>query len=291
MRLRRAILYTPGNDLYKIKKASTFTVDTVCIDLQAAIGPSNKESARETAAYSLQTLDFNNIETLVRINPVDTTDAYKDLSIILKAHPDGIVIPNVESISAIQWVSRLIVSAENENGWPEGKIIILLIIESAKSMINLPVLCSADARIRAIIFSAEDFAFNIGAKRTINGTEMLYARSNIVLNAAAHNIQAIDMVNRNFKDLNNLKKEAIQAVEMGFAGKQIIHPNQINVVQEAFTPDEDEINEALKILETYQANLEEGIGVFSINGKLVNSSIKQTAESIIERARIAGKLK
>ena len=290
MRLRRAILFTPGNDLHKIRKVSTFSVDSVCIDLQAALGENNKESARETVAYSLQTLDFGETETLVRINPVDTDDAYKDLSVVLKAHPDGIVIPHVEDESAIQWVSRQIEAAESENKWPEGEIVVLATIATAKAIINLPKICTADSRIKSLLFSAEDFAIDVGAKRTIDGTEVLYARSNIVLNAAAYKLQAIDMVNLNFKDLNNLRKEANQAVEMGFAGKQIIHPNQIEVVQQAFTPNENEILEAKEIIQAYQSFKEEGTGVFGFNGKLITSSVRKTAESIIERARAAGKI-
>ena len=288
MRLRRAILFTPGNDLHKIRKASTFSVDSVCIDLQSVIGQNNKESARETVAYSLQTLDFIKSEILVRINPVDTNDAYKDLTIILSAHPNGIVVPCVEDVSAIQWVGRQIDAAENENKWPVGEIALLIMIETAKAMINLPKICSADSRVRSLLFSAEDFAYDIRAKRTNDGAELLYARSNIVLNAAANKIQAIDMVNLNFKDLKTLKKEANQAMEMGFVGKQIIHPSQIDTVQEAFTPNENDIIEAQKIIKAFQTYQEEGKGIFGFDGMMVNSSVLQTAELIIERARIAG---
>ena len=287
-RPRRAILFTPGDNEHKIHYAATLEVDAVCFDLDSSVVPSRKIDARYLTAEALRTLDFGSSERLVRINPVKTLDAESDLLAILPAHPDGIVIPHVENAAQLQWVSRKITTFEGANGWQPGGIHLLAALESAQAVINLQTICQADARLVALLLGAEDLALNIGAVRTRAAWELLYARSAIVLHAAAFDLQAIDMANSDFHDLAGLRQEARRGAELGFLGKQVLHPDQVVPVQKIFTPDQEMIAEAENLLALYQQQHAEGVGQFELDGIIVDAQLIRSAEALLARAEAAG---
>ena len=290
MRSRRALLYMPGDDMHKIQKASTLGVDCICMDFEDGVAFNRKAEARRTVVEALGSLNFGSSERLVRINPVGSGLEDEDLQAALAGRPDGIVIPKVESGEQIRWTSEGITSYERSSGWPAGGVIIIAIVETARGIVNLQGIAVADQRLRALIFGAEDFAGDIGALRTADGREVLYGRSAVVVHAAAAGLQAIDMVYVDFRDLEGLKTEAIQGVQMGFAGKQVIHPAQVVPVQEAFTPDDEEIQRARRILDAYEQHQTAGQGAFALEGKMVDAPIVKTAERVVARARAAGKI-
>jgi citrate lyase beta subunit len=287
-RPRRAILFTPGDNEHKIQFAATLEVDAVCFDLDSSVVPSRKIDARYLTAQALRTLDLGGSERLVRINPVKTLDAESDLLAILPAHPDGIVVPQVENAAQLQWVSRKITTFEEANGWQLGGIHLLAALESAQAIINLQAICRADARLVALLLGAEDLALNIGAVRTRAAWELLYARSAIVLHAAAFDLQAIDMANSDFHDLAGLRQEARRGAELGFLGKQVLHPDQVAPVQEIFTPDQETIAEAENLLDLYQQQHAEGVGQFELDGIIVDAQLIRSAEGLLARAEAAG---
>jgi len=290
MRARRALLYMPGDDRHKIEKATTLGVDSICMDMEDGVAANRKQVARETIATALQSLDFGSSERLARINPVGSGLEQDDLERVLPAHPDGIVIPKVDHAGQIHWVSQQIAATEVQHGWPAGSIGLLAIVESARGIVNLASLASAGDRLEALIFGAEDLAGDVGAMRTQAGWEVFYARSALVTHAAAYDLQAIDMVYVDFKNTQGLRAEAVQGLQMGFAGKQIIHPNQVQPVQEAFTPSDEEIQHARHIYEAAQRHAQAGEGAFSLDGKMVDAPIVKAARRVLERARAARKL-
>lgn len=290
MRPRRALLYMPGNELRKIRKATLLGVDCICMDLEDGVAQNRKQEARETIAMALDSLDFGNSERLVRINRVGSGLEVDDLRVVLQAKPDGIVIPKVDRADQINWVSAQIDQVERENGWQIGGIIVIAIIESSLAIINLPQIAQADPRLRGLIFGADDFAGDIGATRTKEGKEVFYARSVVVLHAAAYGLQAIDIVNINFNDIDGLKKEAEEGAQMGYSGKQIIHPNQVIPVQEAFTPNQRAIDQALELMNSYHQHQEAGVGAFAIDGRMVDAPMIRAAERVITLAKAAGKI-
>jgi citrate lyase beta subunit len=156
--------------------------------------------------------------------------------------------------------------------------------------VNLGVIASADRRLDALVFGAEDYAVDVGAERTEDGWEVFYARSALVTFCAANNLQAIDMVYTNFKDLEALRSQSIQGAKMGFTGKQVIHPDQVQIVQTAFTPTDQEIQEAEDLISQFATQQLEGRGAFAINGKMIDAPIIKAAQSVLERARAAGKI-
>ncbi len=290
MRARRALLYMPGTDWRKIQKAAVLDVDSACLDLEDGVALNRKAEARETVRRALGELDFGKTERLFRINPVGSGLEADDLSSVLPARPDGVVIPKVTEAEQVRWVSERIAAAERAEGWEPGAIGLLAIVETARGVVHLREIAGASARLVALVFGAEDLAGDIGATRTPEAWEVFYARSAVLIHAAAFGLQALDMVNVDFVDLAALTAEAQQGARMGFVGKQVIHPDQVAPVQEAFTPTETEIARARRIVEAHTAHQEKGAGAFALEGRMVDMPVVKAAQSLLARARAAGKI-
>jgi citrate lyase beta subunit len=290
MRARRALLYMPGDDERKIRKATTLDADCVCLDMEDGVALSRKDEARALIPRMLRELDFGRAERLARINPVGSGLEADDLVAALEGRPDGVVIPKVETGDAIRWASAQIAEAERRNGWPAGGIVLIVLVETALGIVNLRDIASSDPRLQALIFGAEDLAGDIGAVRTREGWEVFYARSAVVTHAAAFGLQAIDMVYIDYKDMPGLMRESQEAAAMGYAGKQVIHPNQIAPAQEAFTPDDAAIAHALRVMEAMREHQEAGKGAFSLDGKMIDMPLVKAAERVLARARAAGRV-
>jgi len=290
MRARRALLYMPGDEMTKIRKATTLGVDCICMDMEDGVAVNRKGVARDTIVEALRTLDFGRAERLVRINPVGSGLEIEDIQAALGGHPDGIVVPKVETQDQISWASQTIASAEKKNGWSPGGISLIVIVETARAMINLAQIAGADSRLQALIFGSEDLAGDIGAIRTREGWEVFYARSAVVTHAAAFDLQAIDQVYLNFQDTEGLIQECQFGVQLGYSGKQIIHPNQVVPVQTSFTPNDEAIAHALSLMEAFEAHQQSGRGAFALDGKMVDAPIIKAAQRVLERARAAGKI-
>jgi len=289
MKLRRALLYTPGDSRPKIEKALSLSADSICMDMEDGTAYNRKEKARKTIALALKEFDFGDSEKLIRINGIGTGLEEDDLAETLIHQPDGVVLPKVESFEEVQWLSERIEEMELSQGWELKKIRILAVIESAKGFINLREIAT-HPRLDALIFGAEDYAASIGATRTRGGLEILYARSKLVMHAAVNDLQAIDVVFVNFKDSVNLKIDALLGAQMGFTGKQIIHPNQVFPVQEAFSPSNVEIDYAQRLLSAFESAEAEGVGAIDFEGKMIDMPLVKSARLVIERASLAGKI-
>jgi citrate lyase beta subunit len=289
MRARRALLYMPGDDLKKIQKGTTLDVDCVCLDIEDGVAANRKNEARLTVSEALKTMDFGRSERLARINAIGSGLEYEDLRAALTGRPDSIVVPKVEDPWQVRWVCEQIGEYEREMTWPAGSIRVLIQAETARGVVNLPMICNTDTRIEAVIFGAEDFANDIGATRTQEGWEVFYARSAVVTHCAAFGLQAIDMVYVDFHDIDGLIGEANQGARMGFEGKQIIHPSQVTPVQEAFTPSNEAIANALRIMEADASHQQRGFGAFAMDGKMVDAPVVKAAQRVLARAHAAGK--
>ena len=285
---RRALLYMPGDDWKKITKSLTLGVDCICMDMEDGVAVNRKAEARATIAKALQELDFGKSEKLARINSVGTGWERDDIDAVLPFHPDGIVIPKIESLEQIEWGSKIIEAAELKYGWSLHSIRMLVGVETAKGILNLKEIAS-HPRLDGIIFGGEDFAASVGARRTRDASELLYARQAVVTACAAYGLQAIDIVFIDFKDAEGLRLEAEQGAGFGFSGKQVIHPNQVQVTQEAFTPSAKMIEEARRIVETFEASQKEGKGAYALDGKMIDMPLLKNAQKVLERAKAAGK--
>jgi citrate lyase beta subunit len=279
----------PGDDWKKITKSITLGVDCICMDMEDGVAVNRKAEARATIAKALQELDFGQSEKLARINSVGSGWEKDDIAAVLPYRPDGIVIPKIEAPEQVQWASDIIAGAELNYGWPLNSIRMLVGVETARGILNLKEIAS-HPRLDGIIFGGEDFAASVGAIRSSDATELIYARQAVIVACAAFSLQAIDIVHIDFKDAEGLRVEAEQGAGFGFSGKQVIHPNQVQVTQEAFTPSDAAIANAKRIVETFEASQKEGKGAYALDGKMIDMPLLKNAQKVLGRAKAAGKI-
>jgi len=290
MHSRRALLYMPGDDRRKIEKATTLGVDCICMDMEDGVAVTRKVEARAVIAQAMKELDFGKSERCIRINSFGSGFEKFDLVAALATNPDSIVVPKIETAEQVIWVSEHVETYELSGNVNVGSIRLLIGVETAKGIFNLREIVTADKRLEAIIFGAEDYAASIGATRTKEATEVLYARSAVVNVCAANELQAIDMVYIDFRDTEGLRLEAQQGAGLGFSGKQVIHPDQVAPVQEAFTPSDEAITYAQRVVETFITSQKEGKGAYELDGKMIDMPLLKNAQKVLERAKAAGKL-
>lgn len=289
-RVRRSLLFMPGDARRKIEKGASLDADAIIMDLEDAVALNRKETARQEVASALHELDFGRTERLIRTNMVVPGWLYDaDLAATVSARPDGYVLPKVEDAWQIEHVSTLLAAAEDRHEWPRHSITLLAIIETARGVVNLKEIAASDRRLSALIFGAEDLAGDMGATRTPAGDEVFYARSAVVLHARAFNLQAIDTV---FVDLRAsdeaLADETRLAQRLGYTGKLAIHPRQVAPIQRVFTPTWDEIDAARRLIAAHDASQSAGAGVFDYEGKMVDMPMIRAAMSVIARAKACG---
>lgn len=289
MRARRALLYMPGDDRRKIEKSTTLGVDSICMDMEDGVAANKKAEAREVIARAMKELDFGKSERCIRINQIGSGLEKRDLIAALATNPDTIVVPKVETAEQVKWVSEHIETYELSSKLNIGNIRLLVGVETAKGIMNLKEIAEADKRLEAIIFGGEDFAASVGAVRTKEATELLYARQAVVTACAANDLQAIDIVFIDFKDAEGLRLEAEEGARFGFSGKQIIHPNQVEAAQEAFTPSAEAIEYAKRIVESFELSQKEGKGAYALDGKMIDMPLLKNAQKVLDRARAAGR--
>jgi citrate lyase beta subunit len=280
----------PGDDRRKIEKSTTLGVDCICMDMEDGVAMTRKTEARAIIAEAMKELDFGESERCIRINSIGSGLESYDLVAALATSPDTIVVPKVEFADQVKWVSDHIESYELSSNQKVGSVRLLVGVETAKGIMNLRKIAEADRRLEAIIFGAEDYAASIGARRTKEAMEVLYARQAVVTACVANDLQAIDMVYIDFRDLEGLRLEAEQGAGWGFNGKQVIHPNQVPVVQEAFTPSVEEIDYAKRVVDTFETSQREGRGAYALDGKMIDMPLLKNARKVLDRAHAAGKV-
>ena len=291
-RARRAFLYLQGYDTKKINKVSTqlsTTLDCVCLDMEDGVAINKKEQARDGIVHALQHVNFGSrIERVVRINSFDTGDlAQQDLHAILNCPvlPDAICIPKVESSEDILQVSDRL----DTLGDVAFHTRIIGMIESPTAILNMNDICNASPhRFDCVIFGADDYASKVGATRTKDSTEINFAKNYILLHAAAYNLSYIDQVLIDYKDDEQLRKESIESYQLGYVGKQIIHPKQIQIVQDSYTPKLEDVEYAKCIVEANVEHQKQGYGAFSYEGKMIDAPTVKQYENLLQVATLMG---
>lgn len=281
---RRSLLYVPGDSLRKVTKASTLPADTLILDLEDGVALSQKEAARLTVRQALREIDFGPRERLVRLNNVNGPLAQQDLVITIEARPDGYVVPKVESAEDLLAVSHFIDEQESLHGWPAGHIRLLAMIETARAIMNLREIAQATPRLDVLIFGAEDFAASIGAVRTRENSELFYARSALVTAAGAYDLQAIDLVFVGLDDPAGLEAECSNGRQLGFVGKTVIHPGQIETANRIFAPAAAEVDAARRLVAAFDEHQQAGAGAFAYEGKMVDMPVIRLAQRLLARA-------
>ncbi|KUO75060.1 MAG: citrate lyase subunit beta [Clostridia bacterium BRH_c25] len=288
-RLRRTMLYVPGNNPGMIRDAHIYGSDSIMLDLEDSISIKEKDAARMLVYQSLKTLDYGNTEVIVRVNGLNSPFGRDDFEAIARAKPDGIRLPKTETPEEVQEADELITQIERQSGLEQGTIKLIAAVESALGVINAFRIATASKRLIGIAIGAEDFVTDMRTSRSADGIELLAARGQVLLAARAAGIDALDTVFSDINDEEGFTREVKLIKQMGFDGKSIINPRQIDIVHRVFTPTNEEVGKASRIMEAIREAEKKGLGVISLEGKMIDKPIVERAGRVLELYDAAAK--
>jgi len=286
-RLRRTMLFVPGNNPGMMRDAHIYGSDALMFDLEDSVSLNEKDAARLLVYNALKTINYGSCELVVRVNPLSTPYGRQDIEAMVRAGAQVIRLPKTETAQDIYDTEAEIERVEREAGIPVGTTRMMAAIEGALGVVNAYSIATASKRLIGIALGAEDYCANLKTNRSPEGSELFLARATIVVAARAAGIDALDTV---YSDVNNeeqLIKETELIKQLGFDGKSIINPRQIGPIHKVFTPTEKEIEKALRIKAAIREAEAKGSGVISLNGKMVDRPIVIRAERTLEMARAA----
>ncbi len=283
-------MFVPGNNPGMMADAHIYRPDSIMLDLEDSVTMAEKDTARLLVYNALKSVDYGDTEMVVRINPLNTPYGKKDIEAVVKAGVDVIRMPKTETAEEVVEVEREIERVEREIGC-EGRTLIMAAIESALGICNAYAIATASPRMMGIALGAEDYCANLKTQRTPDGDELRLARETIVVAARAAGIAALDTVYSNLEDMETFRKEVEFIHRLGFDGKSIINPRQIEIVNEVFAPTEKAIEKARIILAAIREAEAKGSGVIAVNGKMVDRPVVIRAQRTIDLAIASGILK
>ena len=276
--VRRSELACPAHSLKMMAKAAASEADEVIFDLEDGCAPSQKVAARKTLVEAFTTLDFRGKIRAFRANGVHTMFFYRDVIDVVEAAGgsiDVVVVPKVEDAADVLFADRLLTQIEQNIGLPAGRIRLEVLIESAKGVLHAEQIAASTPRLAGLIFGVVDYAGNIGARDAVREQFALYhyPKAKTVAAARAAGIDVVDGVTLQFRDLQQCEHDARSAAQMGFDGKWAIHPDQVPVINQAFTPSEEEITRAREIIDLYEhADVNSGVGAMVYKDEMVDAA-------------------
>ena len=288
-RLRRTMMFVPGNNPGMMADAHIYGPDSIMLDLEDSVSMMEKDTARLLVYNALRTIDYGDTEMVVRINPLNTPYGKKDIEAVVKAGVHVVRMPKTETADEVREVEAEIEKVEREIG-AEGRTRIMAAIESALGVVNAYDIAISSPRMMGIALGAEDYCANLKTQRSKEGDELRLARDTIVVAARAAGIDALDTVFSNLNDMETFRREVEYIKTLGFDGKSIINPRQIEVVNEVFTPTEKDIEKAKAIVAAIKEAEKKGSGVIALNGKMIDRPVVIRAERTITLAKAAGLL-
>lgn len=288
VRLRRTMMYVPGNNSANIMGAHLYGADSIMFDLEDSVSIKEKDSARFLVHNALKTLDFGNTETVVRINGLDTPFGREDLEAIVRARPDVIRIPKTEKAQDVLEVESIISEIEEKAGIEVGTTKLMAAIESPLGVINAFEIAKSSKRLIGIALGAEDFVTSMKTERSKDGLELLVARSQVLMAARAANIYALDTVFSDINDDEGFIKEVKLIKQLGFDGKSVIHPRQVTLVHQVYTPTKKEIDYSIRVLNAIDEAEKRSSGVIALDGKMIDAPIVERAYRVLELAKASG---
>lgn len=293
MELKRSWMFVPGHRQRMIDKALALNVDAIMLDIEDGVAPDEKDQARHLIAEALGRPKEPGTPTrFVRINAIGHERMKSDLEAVLRPGLDGLVLPKVESPEEVLAVDGIVKEHEVRLQTEPGSIRFLVAIESPAGLLRAPAIARVSPRITGLMFGAEDFSRELGlpTAREAEAQDMLYARSSLVVAAAAALVQAVDGVWVDLKDMEGLDRFALQSRRLGFSGMSLIHPSQIDPINRIFSPTADEIVYAQKIIQAYDEALARGDGSIAFGGQLIDRPIVERARRTLEIAEALGSL-
>lgn len=286
--MRRSMLFLPGNTPNIIVNGEILGADAVILDLEDAVAPAEKDSARILVRNAIKYMGFGKSEVIVRINAIDTAFWQKDLDAIIPVHPTLIMPPKTACAEDVLAVDAYITQLEEELGLEQGSVGLIPLIETALGVENAYQIASACPRVKAIFLGGEDLTADLRCKRTKEGQEIFYARSRMVVAARAAGVEVYDTPFTDVNDDEGIYTDAQLAKSLGFTGKAAISPRHVKAINEVFSPSMKDIEYAYEVMEAIRIGKEQGKGAVSLRGKMIDAPIVARAQQTIDAAIALG---
>ena len=288
MKLRRSMLFVPGDNAAMLSTSFIYRPDSVMFDLEDAVAPREKDSARLMVYQALQHPAYADIETVVRINGVETEWWQQDLEVAVRGGVDIVRLPKTENAQEIHELEAHVARIEQACGRPVGDTKLMAAIESASGVVNAVAISTASPRMVAIAMAGFDYLVDMHTHRSAGWEpELFFARAAVLNAARAARIDAFDVVYGNVNDDEGFLREVNIAKQLGFNGKSLIHPKQIDMLHRAYAPTDEEVSHAKRVLAAAEEARRNGLGVVSLDGKMVDPPVIHEAEMALQLADLS----
>lgn len=284
MDIFRSLHFIPGNRQDMLTKSGTLPADVLVPDMEDSVPPTEKENARELIRSMTPTLAQLGQMVMPRINALDTGLAHDDLAAIVGPDTYGLTVGKIRSPWEIKEISEILDGLERKSGLEPGHTKIVPWLENANAVVGAYDIARSSPRIVGVAFGAEDFTDSMGVERTDEGTETLYARSAIAVAARAANVVAVDTPYVNFRDTEGLEREIRSVLPLGFKAKFSIHPIQVEVINRLFSPSDEAIEYARRVVEAWDEAEARGSGATSLDGKMIDVPVVKRARNLLALA-------
>lgn len=285
IKLRRSMLFVPGSNAAMLSNSFIYKPDSIMFDLEDAVALKEKDSARLLVAHALRHPLYQEMETVVRVNPLDSEFGLADLNAVVRAGVDVVRMPKTETAQDVLDMDHAISEIEKNCGREIGSTKMLAAIESPLGITQANQIAFASKRLIGIALGAEDYVRNLKTERSSEGIELLFARCSILQAARAAGIQAFDTVYSDANNEDGFLKEAALIKQLGFDGKSLVNPRQIELLHNLFAPTQKDVDHARKVIEAANEAEQQGLGVVSLNGKMIDAPIIERARLVLERAK------
>ena len=286
-KLRRSMLFLPGSNAAMLSTAFVFKPDSIMFDLEDAVSLREKDSARMLVFHALKLNNYRAMETVVRINPLSTPFGRLDLEAAVRAGVDVVRLPKTDTAEDVHQLEREVERIERECGREVGSTQLMAAIESASGVVNAVAIATASPRLIGIALAGFDYVMDMQTERG-DGTELFYARCAVLHAARYARIDAFDVVFSDVNDDEGFLKEVELIKRLGFNGKSLINPRQIDQLHNAFAPTQEEVDYARRVVAAAELGERQGLGVVSLNGKMIDAPVIQHARVVLQRAQASG---
>lgn len=284
----RSMLFLPGNTPNMIINGDALGADCIILDLEDAVSPDEKDSARLLVRSAMQRMGFSGVEITVRINSIDTDYWMDDLDAVVPLKPDFIMLPKSNCAEDIKCIDKYMTEIEEQEGMKLGTVKLIPLIETAMGVENAFNIATASSRVAALFLGGEDLTADLRCKRTKAGNEINYARTRLVCAARAAGIDVYDTPFTDVNDDEGIIVDAEYAKSLGFSGKSAIAPRHVRAINEVFSPSAKDIQYAVEVFEAIRIGKELGKGAVSLRGKMIDKPIVERARQTLEMAKQLG---
>ena len=287
-RLRRSMMFLNCQKPGLIKDPYIYGADSIMLDLEDAVAENQKDAARYSLFNALREIDYHGVERVVRINGLDTPHWREDIRVCVAGGADTIRIAKTERAQDVRVVEEAVTAAEEEFGVPVGRTLLMAAIESTRGVLNALEICESSERLFGIALSGGDYTKDLQTVISGTGVELAGARQHMIIAARAAGVQCFDTVFTNLDDMEGFEREVRMIKMMGFDGKSLVNPRQIEIVHQIFTPTRKEIIFAEKVVREIDEKKAQGIGVFTVDGKMIDIAFYDGAMRTLRLAKASG---